>query len=129
MTQLMSQTLSLKQSYPDPGNDNRSLATEFRIPPTCSISILLLYLISRLILIMSPPSSTYLPASCSAVDYLTICCWIFKTPTGTQTGHPRTNIGEKWLRTLANHGLHLSLLLLLLPLLIQEVLQKKWLFL
>ena len=43
-------------------------------------------------------------------------------------GHP-TDVGEEGLRPLPDHGLHLPLLLLLLPLLVQEVLQKQGLLL
>lgn len=40
-----------------------------------------------------------------------------------------TDVGEERLRPLPDHGLHLSLLLLLLPLLVQKILQKQRLFL
>lgn len=58
---------------------------------------------------MPPSSSTYLPASCSAVDYLTIYCCIFKTM-GTQTNRTPTyqywgkmapNAGESWLASVS----------------------------
>lgn len=59
---------------------------------------------------MPPSSSTYLSASRSAVDYLTICWWIFKTSTRTQTNRTPTyqywgktapNAGESWLASVS----------------------------